>query len=53
MADELTEAFERVRPHLRQVSYRLLGSPGEAEDAVQEAWLRLHRSDTGEVTLAG
>ena len=50
MADELTEAFERVRPHLRQVAYRLLGSPEEAEDAVQEAWLRLHRSDTGDVT---
>jgi RNA polymerase sigma factor (sigma-70 family) len=54
MADELTEAFESVRPHLRRVAYRLLGSPEEAEDAVQEAWLRLHRSDTRDVTnLAG
>jgi RNA polymerase sigma-70 factor (ECF subfamily) len=49
MTDELTEQFERVRPHLRRVAYRLLGSPEEAEDAVQEAWLRLHRSDTSEV----
>jgi RNA polymerase sigma-70 factor (ECF subfamily) len=50
MTDELTERFERVRPHLRRVAYRLLGSPEEAEDAVQEAWLRLHRSDTSDVT---
>ena len=50
MTDELTERFEGVRPHLRRVAYRLLGSPEEAEDAVQEAWLRLHRSDTSEVT---
>ena len=49
MTDELTERFEAVRPHLRRVAYRLLGSPEEAEDAVQEAWLRLHRSDTSEV----
>jgi RNA polymerase sigma factor (sigma-70 family) len=38
-------AFEAERPHLRAVAYRMLGSTGEAEDAVQEAWLRLQRSD--------
>lgn len=53
MTDELTERFESVRPHLRRIAYRLLGSPEEAEDAVQEAWLRLHRSDTSEVTNLG
>jgi RNA polymerase sigma factor (sigma-70 family) len=49
MADELTEAFESVRPHLRRVAYRLLGSPEEAEDAVQEAWLRWSKVDPAEV----
>ena len=53
MTDQLTEEFESRRPHLRRVAYRLLGSPEEAEDAVQEAWLRLHRSDTSEVTNLG
>jgi len=38
--------FEEVRPHLRAVAYRMLGSRAEADDAVQEAWLRLSRSDT-------
>ena len=41
----LTERFEENRPRLRSVAYRMLGSLSEAEDAVQEAWLRLHRSD--------
>jgi RNA polymerase sigma factor (sigma-70 family) len=50
----LTERFEENRPRLRGVAYRLLGSRSEAEDAVQEAWLRLHRADTAAVTnLAG
>src|SRR5690349_867932 len=49
MTEPPTEEFERCRPHLRRVAYRLLGSPEEAEDAVQEAWVRLHRSDTSEV----
>ena len=49
MTEPLTEEFERRRPRLRRVAYRLLGSPEEAEDAVQEAWVRLHRSDTSEV----
>ena len=45
----LTERFEENRPRLRGVAYRLLGSRSEAEDAVQEAWLRLHRADTAAV----
>jgi RNA polymerase sigma-70 factor (ECF subfamily) len=50
----LAAEFERHRPHLRAVAYRMLGSFGEAEDAVQEGWLRLSRSDTSDVTnLAG
>ena len=39
------EQFEEHRPHLQAVAYRMLGSVGEAEDAVQEAWLRLNRAD--------
>jgi RNA polymerase sigma-70 factor (ECF subfamily) len=45
----LAERFEADRPRLRAVAYRLLGSAGEADDAVQEAWLRLSRTDAGEV----
>jgi len=45
--DWLAEEFERHRRHLRAVAYRMLGSVSEAEDAVQEAWLRLDRSDPG------
>jgi RNA polymerase sigma factor (sigma-70 family) len=47
--DWLTKRFEEQRPHLRAVAYRMLGSLSEADDAVQEAWLRLNRSDTREV----
>ena len=43
------ERFEENRSHLRAVAYRMLGSLAEADDAVQEAWLRLSRSDTSEV----
>ena len=45
----LAARFEENRSHLRAVAYRMLGSPGEADDAVQEAWLRLSRSDTSGV----
>jgi RNA polymerase sigma-70 factor (ECF subfamily) len=44
--DWLAERFEQHRPRLRAVSYRMLGSLSEADDAVQEAWLRLSRADT-------
>ena len=44
--DWLAERFEAHRTHLRAVAYRMLGSLSEADDAVQEAWLRLSRSDT-------
>ena len=51
--DWLAERFEENRAHLRAVAYRMLGSITEAEDAVQEAWLRLGRSDTGDVENLG
>ena len=41
--------FEANRPHLRKVAYRMLGSVGEVDDAVQETWLRLSRSDAAAV----
>jgi len=46
---ELAEEFEKHRPHLRAVAYRMLGSASEAEDAVQESWIRLGRADVNEV----
>jgi RNA polymerase sigma-70 factor (ECF subfamily) len=49
----LTERFEESRPRLRGVAYRMLGSLSEAEDAVQEAWLRLNRADTAAVENLG
>jgi RNA polymerase sigma-70 factor (ECF subfamily) len=50
----LAERFEEQRTHLRAVAYRMLGSLNEADDAVQEAWLRLSRSDADEIeNLAG
>ena len=45
----LAQQFEECRPHLRAVAYRMLGSLSEADDAVQDAWLRLSRADTSEV----
>jgi RNA polymerase sigma-70 factor (ECF subfamily) len=47
--DVLAERFEANRDHLRSVAYRMLGSLSEADDAVQEAWLRLSRADTSDV----
>jgi RNA polymerase sigma factor (sigma-70 family) len=49
----LAERFEENRTHLTSVAYRMLGSPSEADDAVQEAWLRLSRSDTSGVENLG
>ncbi|WP_446038597.1 sigma-70 family RNA polymerase sigma factor [Streptomyces sp. SID1121] len=51
MGDEawLTGRFEEDRPRLRAVAYRMLGSASEADDAVQEAWLRMSRADTDDV----
>jgi RNA polymerase sigma factor (sigma-70 family) len=49
----LANQFEENRPHLRAVAYRMLGSLSEAEDAVQEGWLRLSRSDTSTVENLG
>ncbi len=46
---ELASAFEEHRTHLRGVAYRMLGSTTEAEDAVQEAWIKLSRADTSAV----
>ena len=51
--DFLVEQFEEHRTHLRAVAYRMLGSVGEADDAVQETWLRLSRSDTSKVENLG
>jgi RNA polymerase sigma factor (sigma-70 family) len=53
-ADWLAERFEEQRAHLRAVAYRMLGSQAEADDAVQNSWLRLSGADTSEVeNLAG
>jgi RNA polymerase sigma factor (sigma-70 family) len=49
----LTEEFEGNRSHLRGVAYRMLGSLSDADDAVQEAWIRLNRTDTGAVENLG
>jgi RNA polymerase sigma factor (sigma-70 family) len=49
----LTERFEENRPRLRGVAYRMLGSLSEAEDAVQEAWLRLNRTDAATLDNLG
>jgi len=49
----LAEQFEANRFHLRTVAYRMLGSMSEADDAVQEGWLRLNRSDAGSIENLG
>jgi RNA polymerase sigma factor (sigma-70 family) len=51
--DWLAAAFEEHRAHLRAVAYRLLGSMTDAEDAVQDTWLRLSRADASEVENLG
>jgi RNA polymerase sigma factor (sigma-70 family) len=51
--DWLAQRFEAHRTHLRAVAYRMLGSLSEADDAVQEAWLRLSRSDTSGIENLG
>jgi RNA polymerase sigma factor (sigma-70 family) len=52
-SDWLTAAFEENRSHLRAVAYRLLGSMSDADDAVQDTWLRLTDADTSEVKNLG
>jgi RNA polymerase sigma-70 factor (ECF subfamily) len=49
----LADQFEQHRPHLRAVAYRMLGSLSEADDAVQDAWLRLSRSEASEIKNLG
>jgi DNA-directed RNA polymerase specialized sigma24 family protein len=49
----LAEQFEAYRTHLRSVAYRMLGSQTEADNAVQESWLHLSRSDTSGVENLG
>ena len=51
--DWLAERFEEQRPRLRAVAYRMLGSLNEADDAVQDAWLRFSRTDTSDVENLG
>src|ERR1700694_3485913 len=51
--DWLAEQFEAERPHLRAVAFRMLGSLSEADDAVQESWLRLNRSGASGVENQG
>jgi RNA polymerase sigma factor (sigma-70 family) len=48
-AHELANKFDRQRPQLRSVAYRILGSVSEADDAVQDAWLRLRRTDAEQI----
>src|SRR5262245_10830245 len=50
---DLADSFEENRSHLRGVAYRMLGSLNEADDAVQEAWLRLSRAESGAIDNLG
>ncbi len=52
-SDLLAERFEEHRPRLRAIAYRILGSHNDADDAVQEAWIRFGRSDTSDVNDLG
>ncbi len=49
----LAGQFEAHRDHLQRVAYRMLGSTGEADDAVQEAWLRLSRTESAGIENLG
>jgi len=51
--DFLAERFEEERPQLRRIAYRMLGTVDEADDAVQEAWIKLSRSDESKVDNLG
>src|SRR5262245_48823623 len=51
--DFLAERFDEHREHLRSVAYRMLGSATEADDAVQESWLRLNRTDAARIENLG
>ncbi|HEY0444013.1 MAG TPA: sigma factor, partial [Candidatus Limnocylindrales bacterium] len=51
--DWLAERFEAQRSHLRAVAYRMLGSPSEADDAVQDAWLRASRAGADDIDNVG
>ena len=51
--ESLADRFEAHRSHLKAVAYRMLGSLSEADDASQEAWLRLSRSDTSDIENLG
>src|SRR3954452_4853475 len=53
MDDWLVRRFEEQRPQLRALAYRMLGSLGEADDAVQDAWLRVRRADADDVENRG
>ena len=48
-SDWLADQFESQRGHLRGVAYRMLGSVSEADDAIQETWIRLSRTDANEI----
>ncbi|HEX3334363.1 MAG TPA: sigma factor, partial [Acidimicrobiales bacterium] len=48
-AEWVDQQFEEYRPHLRSVAYRMLGTLADADDAVQDAWMRFNRADTTEV----
>src|SRR5512138_1705557 len=48
--ERLAEEFEKHRPHVRAVAYRMLGSVSDADDATQEAWIRFSRTDVSDVS---
>jgi DNA-directed RNA polymerase specialized sigma24 family protein len=52
-SDYLAQQFESHHDHLRAVAYRMLGSVSEADDALQESWLRVNRSDASEIENLG